>query len=120
MKTHHELEVWKRSVEFVSSIYAITDKFPKHEQYILISQLRRASISVPSNIAEGAGRVHPGELKNFINIALGSISEIETQLIISNKLCYLRDEEFVDIMNERAIIARQLQSLLNSIKRSYP
>lgn len=89
MKTHKDLDVWKRGISFVEQIYKTTKKFPKEEVYSLTSQLRRAAVSFPSNIAEGAARASTKEFIQFLYIALGSLSELETQLIISEKLGYV-------------------------------
>ncbi len=86
---HSELEVWKRSIEFVTEIYRITTSFPKVELYGLTAQIRRAAVSVPSNIAEGATRGSDREFIHFLSIAMGSLSELETQLIIAKNLGYL-------------------------------
>ena len=85
MKTHKDLNVWNRSIELVITIYKVTKDFPKEETYGLISQMRRSAISVPSNIAEGAARQSKKEFRQFLYIASGSVSELETQLIICNK-----------------------------------
>jgi len=89
MKTHKDLDVWKRGISFVEQIYKITKKFPKEELYGLTSQLRRAAVSFPSNIAEGAARSSTKEYIQFCYIALGSLSEVETQVIIAGKLGYI-------------------------------
>jgi four helix bundle protein len=90
VKTHHDLEVWKRSLEFVVNLYVITEKFPSGEKFGLISQIRRAGFSIPSNIAEGASRNSPKEFRYFIAVALGSATEIETQLEIAIRLGFLK------------------------------
>ena len=89
MKTHKDLDVWKRGINFVEQIYKTTKKFPKEELYGLTSQLRGAAVSFPSNIAEGAARSSTKEYIQFCYIALGSLSEIETQVIIAGKLGYM-------------------------------
>tara|TARA_R100000789_G_C2960807_1_gene137868 strand:- start:15 stop:362 length:348 start_codon:yes stop_codon:yes gene_type:complete len=89
---HKDLEVWKRGMDLVTEIYKLTSKFPTSEIYGLSNQLRRASISIPSNIAEGASRKGDKELLYFINMAIGSIAEIETQLLISIRLRYINEE----------------------------
>jgi four helix bundle protein len=86
MGTHKDLEIWKTGIDLVESIYKITETFPKHEVYGLISQMRRATVSIPGNIAEGAARKGKAEYLQFLYIALGSLSEIETQLIIAKRL----------------------------------
>jgi len=96
--SYKDLIVWQRSMELVVSIYELTDQFPKEEIYGITSQIRRSSISVPSNIAEGAGRKSPKEFKQFLFIALGSLSELETQIIIAKNLKYI-DKEINDKIN---------------------
>lgn len=96
MKTHKDLEIWKRGIEFVKQIYKITTEFPKQELYGLTSQIRRAAISYPSNIAEGAARFSRKEFIQFLYISLGSLSEVETQVIIAEKLRYLRGSKLLE------------------------
>jgi len=91
MKAHHKLKVWKRSIDFVVEIYNLTEKFPKNELYGLTNQMRRAAVSIASNLAEGAGRKGKSEFRQFLSIAQGSIAELETQLIISEKLNFSSD-----------------------------
>jgi len=86
IKNHKDLEVWKKSMDLVSNIYKITEPFPNKELYGLTNQIRRAAVSVPSNIAEGAARSSKKEFIQFLYIALGSLSELETQIIIANSL----------------------------------
>ena len=86
--THKDLDVWKLSVDLVVDIYRLTESFPKNELYGLTSQIRRAAVSIPSNIAEGAARKNTKEFIQFLYISLGSIAEIDTQLIISQRLGY--------------------------------
>ena len=116
MKTHKDLNVWKLAIEFVTSLYKVTDKFPKSELYGLTSQLRRASVSIPSNIAEGAARNHNKEFLQFLYIALSSSVEVETQLIISFNLNYITKLELDDLSNELDTIGKMLQGLIKSIK----
>jgi len=115
VKTHKDLDVWKQSIDFVTEIYRITEGFPKSELYGLTSQIRRAAISIPSNIAEGATRNHKTEFRLFLFVSLSSAAEIETQLIISGKLNYLEpkvQEDLIQILNS---ISRMLQGLIKSI-----
>lgn len=112
MKLYHkDLDVYKKSIEFVIKIYEITKYFPKDETYGLTSQLRRAAISIPSNIAEGCARISDKQVSNFINIALGSLAEIEAQLEISAALGYIKD------MNEINENFNSLKSLLLGLKK---
>ncbi len=116
MKTHKDLDVWKRSIKFVTSIYQITKSFPKEELYGLTSQIRRSAISVPSNIAEGAARNHKNEFKQFLYISLSSCSELNTQLTIAHNLNYIDSVGCNALLNELDIISKMLQGLIKSIK----
>ncbi len=91
IRNHKDLEVWKKSMDLVSNIYKITESFPNKELYGLTNQIRRAAVSIPSNIAEGAARNSKKEFIQFLYIALGSLSELETQIIIANRLKYLNN-----------------------------
>ena len=116
MRTHKDLDVWKKSIEFVTEIYQVTNSFPKHELYGLTSQIRRAAISIPSNIAEGAARNHKKEFKQFLYIALSSCTEIETQIIIAQNLGYIKISEN-NIIPKLDIIAKMLQGLIKSLDK---
>ena len=96
IKTHKDLDVWKKSMDLVEGVYRLTKSFPDSEKYGLTNQMRRCAVSIPSNIAEGAGRNSKKEFKQFLYISLGSISELETQLIISSKLNYLKNKTLFD------------------------
>jgi len=111
MKTHRDLRVWHRSIDYVTQIYCATAQFPKHELYSLVTQIRRAAVSVPSNISEGASRKNVTEYLHFLHIALGSLSELETQLIISRNLEYLSDSDFEILLTERDSIAKMIIKL---------
>lgn len=91
VRSHKDLEIWKRSIQMVTEIYDLTRDFPDNEKYGLVNQIRRASVSVPSNIAEGAARKSKKEFANFLYISIGSLAEIETQLIISKNLKYAKN-----------------------------
>src|SRR5215213_11832304 len=88
-KPHKRLLAWQRGMELVVFIYGLTKSFPREETYGLTSQLRRAAVSVPSNISEGAAGRSPGHFKNFLSIAIGSLNELSTQLEIANRIGYL-------------------------------
>lgn len=94
-RTHHNLHVWQESLDLVQDIYQITANFPQEELYSLTSQMRRSSVSVPSNIAEGAARNSQKEFLQFFSMSRGSLSELETQLIIADKLDYLFDSKYI-------------------------
>lgn len=86
LRTHHDLLVWQKSVDFVEIVYRLTQSFPSDERFGLTSQLRRAAVSIPSNLAEGAARKSRAEFSQFVSIALGSAAEVETQLVIAARL----------------------------------
>ncbi len=114
MQTHKDLIVWKKSIDFVVEIYLKTNSFPKEEQYGLTSQIRRAAVSISSNIAEGYGRHSEKELIRFLFISLGSASEVETHLIISNRLGYINDNSFENLSQNVLEIVRMLSALIKS------
>ncbi|WP_281238866.1 MULTISPECIES: four helix bundle protein [Flavobacterium] len=93
---HKELDVWKKSMDLVESIYTLTQRFPDVEKYGLTSQMRRAAVSIPSNIAEGAARKGNKELLQFLYIAIGSLSELETQYLIAIRLTFIEKEEVLE------------------------
>jgi four helix bundle protein len=92
IRNFKDLKIWQRGVELVKLIYVITNSFPADEKYGLVSQMRRSAVSVPSNIAEGFMRRHNKEYKQFLYIALGSLAELETQIIISKELNFITTE----------------------------
>ena len=114
MRTFKDLEVWQKSVSFATEIYLITKSFPKEETYGIISQLRRASVSLSSNIAEGSKKGKK-EFLYFIKIAQGSGAEIETQLIISFNLHYVKEEDFKKLLLELESIMMMLTGLYKSL-----
>ncbi len=116
MKTHRDLDAWKNAIALVTDVYKITKYFPSDEKYGLTSQIRRAAVSIPSNIAEGAGRNHDKEFIQFLYIALGSLSELETQMIISCNLDYIK-QGILDECNEKTkIISNQINGLVRYLK----
>jgi four helix bundle protein len=112
--THRDLEIWKKAVDLVIDVYEATRKFPKEEQYGLVSQMRRAAIFYPSNISEGAARNSNTEYIRFLYISLGSLSELETQLIIAGKLNYFKDNN--EILKNVESLTRKTYSLINYLK----
>jgi four helix bundle protein len=105
---HKDLEVYKASMELVGMVYELCKDFPKEEIYGLTSQMKRAAVSVPSNIAEGNGRKSPKELNNFLNIALGSLIELETQLDIAKMLRFSMDEMHHQAIEDQLQKAKRL------------
>jgi four helix bundle protein len=116
MKTHKDLDVWKKSIEMVTKIYELTGNFPNRELYGLTNQIRRAAVSVPSNIAEGSGRNSTKELLQFLFYAKGSLAELETQLIIANNLKYISNEQKQEIDIHLVSIFKMLSNLIKSLK----
>ncbi|MDR2971314.1 MAG: four helix bundle protein [Bacteroidales bacterium] len=120
MTTHKDLTVWKKGIELVKNIYLITNSFPKAEQFSIVSQMRRCAISIPSNIAEGCGRNSENELIHFLYIALGSSSELETQIIISVELNFIDNEKAAECLNQLNQIIKMITSLIKSLKLRNP
>lgn len=121
MNQYQNLKVWQKSKELAVVVYKTTADFPAHENFGLTAQLRRSAVSIPSNIAEGAGRNTKGEFIQFIGIATGSIYELETQLIIAKDLGYLTEEGFHDIESLLHEVSKMLYSFrqhLSSTKDS--
>ncbi len=115
-RNFRDLVVWQRAIDLVTQVYLATKEFPKHELYGLTSQVRRAAISIPSNIAEGQGRLTRGEFRQFLGHAKGSLAEVETQLIIVHRLGYLSSlDTLIEHLNE---VGRLLNGLLNSLSRT--
>ena len=114
--THKDLVLYQKSVVFVSNIYKMTQSFPAEERFGLISQLRRASVSVPTNIAEGSGRNSTKELIQFLFISLASISEIETLLQISRNLLYVDEMLFNSLNKDLTELRKMTSSLISSLK----
>ena len=115
MRNHKDLIVWQKSMALVKELYQISHSFPKEEIYGITSQMRRAAVSIPSNIAEGYGRGHEKELIQFLYIALGSASELETQLIICKEIAYLTLETQLIICKEIAYLTEEEFDRLNSL-----
>lgn len=116
MKTHKDLDAWKNAIALVTDIYKITKDFPSDEKYGLTSQIRRSAVSIPSNIAEGAGRNHDKEFIQFLYIALGSLSELETQMIISLNLNFI-DKAMFDELNLKVVTIRgQISGLIKYLR----
>lgn len=116
MANFKDLLVWQKSIDFVTDMYKITEAFPKDEMYGLIAQIRRASVSVPSNIAEGNSRRSKPDDLQFLKITRGSCAEVETQLIISKNLNYLNEENYQKLNNKIIEISKMLNGLINSLQ----
>ena len=116
IKTYRDLEVWKQSMELTVQVYDLTQKLPPHEQFGLISQMRRAAVSIPSNIAEGHSRRGKKELSHQASIAKGSLAELETQMILCTRLKYIDREALVPIWDQAQQVGKLLSGLLKSLR----
>jgi len=115
MKSHKDLHVWQKSINLVTDIYDITKEFPKEELFGLTNQLRRAAVSIPSNIAEGSARNHNKEFIQFLYIAQGSCAEIETQLTISQNLNFISESTLKQLNEKLTEIRNMLIGLIKSL-----
>ena len=116
IETFKDLRIWQKGIEIVKDIYILTKKFPKEELYSLMLQMRRSSISIPSNIAEGFKRYHNKEYKQFLYIALGSSAELETQLVISEELKYMDKKELDRICEKLNYLSRMITVLMRKLE----
>ncbi|GAA6767559.1 four helix bundle protein [Flavobacterium sp. CGRL1] len=116
MKTFRDLLIWQKSMNLVTEIYQLTNSFPKEEIYGLSSQIRRSSISIPSNIAEGYGRNGNTELLRFLNISISSLFEMQTQLEISFNLKYITEYQFSKTNGESRELERMLSAFIKKLK----
>lgn len=114
IKSYRDLIAWQRAMDFVTSVYQATAKFPRDEIYGLASQLRRSAVSIPSNIAEGHGRQTTRDFINFLSIAYGSLNEAQTQVLIANRLGYLNSDECRELESRSSEVGR----LINGLSRS--
>lgn len=114
MHRYKELKVWQKAIDLAVEVYQITEKLPKEERYGLISQINRCVVSIPSNIAEGAGRNTKKDFDNFLGISLGSSFELDTQLVISNRLGYVSADDFEKIESE----LEHIQNMIAKLKQS--
>ena len=113
--SYRDLIAWQKAIDLVTEIYLCTRSFPREETYGLVSQLRRAAVSVPSNISEGHARLSTGEFRQFIGHALGSLMEIETQLLISERLNLVDSRRSADLLSRTSEIGKILNGLLQSL-----
>jgi four helix bundle protein len=116
IRSYKDLEIWKRGVELVTNVYSVTKDFPKSETYTLVDQIRRAALSTPSNIAEGHARRYRKEFRQFLFEALGSLAELETQLIIAGKLGYLEREKSNQSSSEMDAIGKMTRGLIKRLQ----
>ena len=115
-RSYRDLEVWKLSIDLVKKVYQVTYNFPDSEKFGLINQIRRAAISIPSNIAEGQGRNSTKEFKQFLAISLGSLAELETQLIIAKEIEYLTQNGLDGLLTPLDRIRKMIKGLSKGIE----
>ena len=118
LENFKELNVWQKSYDLCLMIYKITKKYPNEETYGLVSQLRRVAVSVPSNIAEGYGRKTTTDYIRFLYIAYGSICELETQILLSGDLGYIKESIHTETLDNVTEIERMLKGLINSLEKN--
>ena len=118
VKNYEDLIVWQKSMDLAEKIYLITQDFPKEELYGLVSQLRRAAVSIPSNLAEGSCRRTTGEFIRFVNISSGSLAELETQLMLAARLNFITIEKLNELKTNTIEISKMLFSLQRSLNES--
>ncbi|HEY6046090.1 MAG TPA: four helix bundle protein [Pyrinomonadaceae bacterium] len=117
MRPHEKLDVWKKAIEFVIAIYKETETFPRDEKFGLNSQLKRAAVSIPANIAEGAARRSNKEFLHFLSNAQGSASEVDTELLIAHRLEYLSQPKYKDLIGKLDEIGRMLTGLSQYVQQ---
>ena len=120
MRPHNKLEAWSKSVDLVTGVYKETGDFPKEERYGLTSQIRRAAVSIPANIAEGAGRHSQKEFAYFLSNAQGSASELDTELIIAHRLGYLDETTFSRLISQLERIGHLITGLSRHVTTPKP
>ncbi|MWB96011.1 four helix bundle protein [Flavobacterium sp. GA093] len=116
MSNFRNLLIWQKSMSLTTKIYFSTNNFPKEEIFGLTSQIRRCSISIPSNIAEGSGRESDKDFLRFLNISVGSLFEMQTQLEIAKNITYLNEEEFNNLYEDSREVERMLVSFIKKLK----
>ncbi len=119
VQSYRELVAWNKAMDLVTEIYRITRDFPKEELFALTSQLRRAAVSIPSNIAEGKGRLSKGEFRQFLGNARGSLAELETQILIAQNLYYLDGAEAKRLLAMVEEVGKVLNGLLSAVKSQF-
>jgi four helix bundle protein len=115
IRSFRDLNIWQSGINLVKNVYKQTSGFPKEEVYALTSQVCRAAVSIPSNIAEGHIRQHRAEFKQFLSIALGSLAELETQIIISRELDYMSIETCQSLIDEMGTLGKMIRNLMKRL-----
>lgn len=118
MRNFRQYEVWKNAISFTTEIYKLTTTFPTSEKFGLVNQLHRATVSIASNIVEGASRTSEKDFAHFLEISLGSSFEVETQLLISRNLNYISEDEYLAVIKNVTVLQKQLNQFINKIRKS--
>lgn len=117
VKSYRDWEVWQKATDLVIESYRLANRLPKSELYGLTSQIQKAAVSIPANIAEGHGRDHLGDYLHHLSIANGSLMELETHLLIAGKLCYLTEGDLEPVLSRTAEVGRMLAGLAKALRR---
>jgi four helix bundle protein len=115
IKSFRDLNIWQKGIDLVKDIYKETQNFPRQEIYGLTNQIRRAAISIPSNIAEGHIRQHRAEFRQFLSVALGSLAELETQIVTSRELNYISTEKSLNLIDQMGSIGKMIRDLIKKL-----
>jgi four helix bundle protein len=115
IKNYRDLLIWQKGIALVKEIYLLSQRFPKTEIYGLSNQIRRAAVSIPSNIAEGQARQHTGEFRQFLHVALGSLAEVDTQLVIAKELSYLPQVDLISAEKLTLELRKMIHSLIKKL-----
>jgi four helix bundle protein len=115
IKSFRDLNIWQKGIDLVKDIYKETQNFPRQEIYGLTNQIRRAAISIPSNIAEGHIRQHRAEFRQFLSVALGSLAELETQIVISRELNYISTEKSLNLIDQMGSLGKMIRGLIKKL-----
>jgi four helix bundle protein len=115
IRSFRDLNIWQKGIDLVKDIYKETQNFPREELYGLTNQIRRAAISIPSNIAEGHIRQHRAEFKQFLSVALGSLAELETQVVISKELNYMSPEISQNLIDQMSSLGKMIRGLTKKL-----
>ena len=116
MRNFRNYDIWKNGLDIVDSVYSLTDSFPKYETYGLADQLRRAAVSIPSNIAEGSSRTSEAEFAHYLEYSIGSCLEVETQLEIAKRRDYISEEQFNGLLASLQTEEKQINQFINQLK----
>ena len=115
MHNYRELKIWQRSMDFVVRVYEVTANFPGDEKYGLVSQLRRCTVSIPSNISEGAGRATNRQFKQYLEFSMGSVNEVQTELELAYRLNYIDKTVYEELVDEGIQIYKMILAFYNSL-----